>query len=79
MARANGILDAVLNNVERVIVGKRQEVELALIALVCQGHVLIEDVPGVGKTVLAKSLARSIGCTFKQSRSASRSNCSGSW
>jgi MoxR-like ATPase len=66
MARANGILDAVLNNVERVIVGKRQEVELALIALVCQGHVLIEDVPGVGKTVLAKSLARSIGCTFKR-------------
>jgi MoxR-like ATPase len=66
MARADGILDAVLRNVEKVIVGKRQEVELALIALVCQGHLLIEDVPGVGKTVLAKSLARSIGCTFKR-------------
>ncbi len=66
MARADGILEAVLRNVERVIVGKREEVELALIALACQGHLLIEDVPGVGKTVLAKSLARSIGCHFKR-------------
>jgi len=66
MATADGILEAVLRNVERVIVGKRDEVELALIALACQGHLLIEDVPGVGKTVLAKSLARSIGCNFKR-------------
>src|SRR3982750_538195 len=66
MARADGILEAVLGNVERVIVGKREEVELALVALLCQGHLLIEDVPGVGKTVLAKSLARSIGCQFKR-------------
>jgi MoxR-like ATPase len=66
MARADGILEAVLRNVEGVIVGKRDEVELALIALACQGHLLIEDVPGVGKTVLAKSLARSIGCQFKR-------------
>jgi MoxR-like ATPase len=66
MARPDGILEAVLGNVERVIVGKREEVELALIALLCQGHLLIEDVPGVGKTVLAKSLARSIGCSFKR-------------
>jgi MoxR-like ATPase len=66
MARADGILEAVLRNVEDVIVGKRDEVELALIALACQGHLLIEDVPGVGKTVLAKSLARSIGCQFKR-------------
>ncbi|HWP28365.1 MAG TPA: MoxR family ATPase [Chloroflexota bacterium] len=66
MARPEGILEAVLANVERVIVGKRDEVELALIALLCQGHLLIEDVPGVGKTVLAKSLARSIGCSFKR-------------
>src|SRR5687767_6230737 len=66
MARPDGILEAVLGNVERVIVGKREEVELALVALLCQGHLLIEDVPGVGKTVLAKSLARSIGCTFKR-------------
>src|SRR5918912_89279 len=65
-ARADGILEAVLRNVEQVIVGKRDEVEFALIALLCQGHLLIEDVPGVGKTVLAKSLARSIGCSFKR-------------
>lgn len=56
----------VLGNVERVIVGKRDEVELVLIALICQGHVLIEDVPGVGKTVLAKAIAKSIGCAFKR-------------
>src|SRR5918997_402908 len=66
MARPDGILEAVVGNVERVIVGKREEVELALVALLCQGHLLIEDVPGVGKTVLAKSLARSIGCSFKR-------------
>src|SRR5215218_6804362 len=54
------------NNVERVMVGKRREVELVLVALLCRGHVLIEDVPGVGKTVLAKAIARSIGSTFKR-------------
>src|SRR5688572_33448649 len=54
------------DNVERVIVGKRQEVDLVLVALLCKGHVLIEDVPGVGKTVLAKAIARSIGCTFRR-------------
>ena len=51
----------VVENVEKVIVGKRQEVQLALIALLCEGHLLIEDVPGVGKTMLARSIARSIG------------------
>ncbi|WP_051914624.1 AAA family ATPase [Thermorudis peleae] len=53
-------------NVERVIVGKTREVRLVLVALLCRGHVLIEDVPGVGKTVLAKAIARSIGCSFKR-------------
>ncbi len=53
-------------NVERVIVGKRREVELVLVALLCRGHVLIEDVPGVGKTVLAKAVSRSIGASFKR-------------
>jgi len=56
----------IIANVQQVIIGKDQEVELALIALLCQGHALIEDVPGVGKTTLAKSIARSVGCTFKR-------------
>jgi MoxR-like ATPase len=59
-------LRAVRENVEQVVVGKRHEIELALVALACQGHLLIEDVPGVGKTVLAKTLARSLGCSFKR-------------
>ena len=58
--------ERVVANVERVIVGKHHEVRLALVALLCQGHVLIEDVPGTGKTVLAKAIARSLGCTFRR-------------
>jgi len=53
-------------NVERVIVGKRHEVLLTLVALLCRGHVLLEDVPGVGKTVLAKAIARTLGVSFKR-------------
>ena len=60
------VAERVILNVERVIIGKRPEIEQALIALLCQGHILIEDVPGTGKTVLAKSLARSVGCSFKR-------------
>ncbi|HTK10071.1 MAG TPA: MoxR family ATPase [Ktedonobacteraceae bacterium] len=56
----------VVANVERVIVGKADSVAFSLIAVICHGHVLIEDVPGVGKTVLTKAIARSIGCTFKR-------------
>jgi len=56
----------VISNVERVIVGKAEPVTFSLIAVICHGHVLIEDVPGVGKTVLTKAIARSIGCTFKR-------------
>ncbi|MHB0871477.1 MAG: AAA family ATPase [Chloroflexota bacterium] len=66
MVDVKSVLHDLLENVEKVMVGKRAEVESALIALVCEGHVLIEDVPGVGKTVLAKALARSIGCSFKR-------------
>jgi MoxR-like ATPase len=55
-----------VENVERVILGKHDEVTLTLIGLLCQGHLLIEDVPGVGKTMLAKALARSIGCSFSR-------------
>jgi MoxR-like ATPase len=56
----------VKGNVERVIVGKGEVVELAIVALLCEGHLLIEDVPGLGKTVLAKSLAKSLGCSFRR-------------
>ena len=50
--------ERVIASVERVIVGKHSEVRIALVALLCEGHILIEDVPGVGKTMLAKALAR---------------------
>jgi MoxR-like ATPase len=56
----------IVGNVEKVIVGKAESVAFSLIAVICRGHVLIEDVPGVGKTVLTKAIARSIGCTFKR-------------
>jgi MoxR-like ATPase len=58
--------ERIVSNVGKVIIGKQEEVQLSVIALLCKGHVLIEDVPGVGKTMLAKSLARSIGCTFRR-------------
>jgi len=58
--------DRVISNVERVIVGKHHEVRLSLVALLCRGHLLIEDVPGTGKTVLAKAIARSLGCSFRR-------------
>jgi MoxR-like ATPase len=57
---------SVIENIEHVIVGKDEAVRLTLIAVMCRGHILIEDVPGVGKTVLTKAVARSIGCTFKR-------------
>jgi len=58
--------EGIINNLEQVIVGKYQSVELVVIGLLCQGHVLIEDVPGVGKTMLARSLAKSLDCTFNR-------------
>jgi MoxR-like ATPase len=58
--------ERVVANVERVIVGKHLEVRMALVALLCEGHILIEDVPGVGKTMLAKAISRSIGCSFRR-------------
>ena len=53
-------------NIEKVIVGKAEVIELVLVALFCEGHILVEDVPGIGKTTLAKAIARSLGCTFKR-------------
>ncbi len=63
---AHQLIEEIIHNMEKVIVGKRTAVELALIALFSQGHLLIEDAPGVGKTMLARSLAKSINCTFKR-------------
>ncbi|HUI88951.1 MAG TPA: MoxR family ATPase [Anaerolineales bacterium] len=56
----------VINNLQKVIVGKRDALELIVVGLLCQGHILIEDVPGVGKTMMARSLARSLACTFSR-------------
>jgi MoxR-like ATPase len=56
----------VKSNIEKVIVGKGDAIDLCLVAILCQGHILIEDVPGIGKTTLAKAIARSVGCTFRR-------------
>ncbi len=66
LIEAQHLVHKIMDNVEKVIVGKRQVVELALIALVSRGHLLIEDAPGVGKTMFARSLAKSIDCQFKR-------------
>ncbi|HEU0075645.1 MAG TPA: MoxR family ATPase, partial [Dehalococcoidia bacterium] len=60
------IAERILDNVQKVIIGKEAEVRLTVVCLLCAGHLLIEDVPGVGKTMLARSLAKSTGCEFKR-------------
>jgi len=56
----------VRENIQKVIVGKEEVIELALVAVLCEGHILVEDVPGIGKTMLARSIAASLGCTFRR-------------
>ncbi|EKN70769.1 MoxR family ATPase [Schinkia azotoformans] len=60
------VIEKIALNIEKVIIGKREEVTLCLVALLAQGHVLLEDVPGVGKTMMVRSLAKSINATFKR-------------
>ena len=66
IANAQALAEQIVRNVERVIVGKRSVIELLMVALLCEGHVLLEDVPGTGKTMLARSIAISMGGTFKR-------------
>jgi len=66
IVKAQNTAKTILDNVEQVIIGKREVIELAVIALISRGHLLIEDAPGVGKTMLARSLAKSLDCTFKR-------------
>jgi MoxR-like ATPase len=61
-----GLAERAGDNIERVIVGKRGVIDLLLVALLCEGHVLVEDVPGTGKTMLAKSVARTLDCSFRR-------------
>jgi MoxR-like ATPase len=66
MQIVQALSERLLRNVQQIIVGKDQEIRLTLLALLCEGHLLIEDVPGVGKTMLARAIARSVGCDFRR-------------
>jgi MoxR-like ATPase len=66
MVDVTGTAKKVITNVEKAIVGKRQQLVLSLVAWFCEGHILLEDVPGVAKTMMARALARSVGCSFKR-------------
>jgi MoxR-like ATPase len=66
MQDVQAVAEKLIKNVEKVIIGKHEEIKLTLVGLLCRGHLLIEDVPGVGKTMLARSIAKSIGCTFRR-------------
>jgi len=64
--RVQPVTEKLVRNVEQVIIGKRDAIELIIVGLLARGHILIEDVPGVGKTMLARSLAKSLGCSFSR-------------
>ena len=66
MLKSQAIVSALKQNIARSVVGKEDAVEQLLTALLCEGHILIEDVPGVGKTTLCSALARSLSCSFKR-------------
>ncbi len=66
MEEVKELTTKIVQNIEKVIIGKRRAVQLVVLGLICEGHVLIEDVPGVGKTMLARSLARSLNCSFSR-------------
>jgi MoxR-like ATPase len=66
MSIVQSVAERIIDNVAQVIIGKRNEIRLTVLGLMCQGHLLIEDVPGVGKTMLARALARSIGASFSR-------------
>jgi MoxR-like ATPase len=66
LTEARAVVEDVARSVERVISGKPEAIRLSLVALLAEGHLLIEDVPGVGKTMLAKALARSIDCSMRR-------------
>lgn len=66
MANVNVVAKRLIGNIEEVVIGKRQEIILALVSYFCEGHILLEDVPGVAKTMLARALASSVGCEFNR-------------
>lgn len=66
MTDVQEVANRIVSNIERVIIGKHSAIQLTVLGLLCQGHMLIEDVPGVGKTVLAKAVSRSVGCKFQR-------------